>query len=67
MVRLEERLGYVHKGIEWLMPGADSLDGRRLAGRVSGDSTVAYAWPSPAPSKRRWGWSRRRAPSGCAR
>ena len=43
VVRLEERLGYAHKGIEGLMIGAD-LDGAvRLAGRTSGDSTVAYA------------------------
>jgi Ni,Fe-hydrogenase III large subunit len=43
VVRLEERLGYVHKGIESLMAGADIAKGARLAGRVSGDSTVAYA------------------------
>jgi Ni,Fe-hydrogenase III large subunit len=44
VVRLEERLGYTHKGIERLMQGADLVRGARLAGRVSGDSTVAYAW-----------------------
>ncbi len=43
VVRLEERLGYVHKGIEGLMIGADLERAIRLAGRVSGDSTVAYA------------------------
>jgi Ni,Fe-hydrogenase III large subunit len=43
VVRLEERLGYVHKGIEGLMAGADLERAARLAGRVSGDSTVAYA------------------------
>jgi Ni,Fe-hydrogenase III large subunit len=43
VVRLEERLGYVHKGIECLMAGADLERGARLAGRTSGDSTVAYA------------------------
>ena len=43
VVRLEERLGYVHKGIEGLMAGATLEQGARLAGRVSGDSTVAYA------------------------
>ena len=43
VVRLEERLGYVHKGIESLMVGADLDRGIRLAGRTSGDSTVAYA------------------------
>ncbi|MBX5220853.1 nickel-dependent hydrogenase large subunit [Rhizobium sp. NLR8a] len=44
VVRLEERLGYVHKGIEALMEGADPIRGSQLAGRVSGDSTVAYAY-----------------------
>lgn len=42
VVRLEERLGYVHKGIEALMAGADLAAAARLAGRVSGDSAVAY-------------------------
>jgi Ni,Fe-hydrogenase III large subunit len=42
VVRLEERLGYVHKGIEGLMAGADLERGAKLAGRTSGDSTVAY-------------------------
>ena len=44
IVRLEERLGYAHKGIEGLMQGADLDRGIRLAGRTSGDSTVAYAY-----------------------
>src|SRR5579883_1682341 len=44
IVRLEERLGYVHKGIEGLMAGADLKRGAQLAGRTSGDSTVAYAF-----------------------
>jgi Ni,Fe-hydrogenase III large subunit len=43
VVRLEQRLGYVHKGIEALMAGAPLERAARLAGRVSGDSTVAYA------------------------
>lgn len=43
VVRLEQRLGYVHKGIESLMVGADLDRAARLAGRTSGDSTVAYA------------------------
>lgn len=43
IVRLEERLGYVHKGIEALMTGLPIERAARLAGRVSGDSTVAYA------------------------
>lgn len=44
VVRVEERLGYVHKGIEGLMAGAGLEQAARLAGRVSGDSTVAYAF-----------------------
>jgi Ni,Fe-hydrogenase III large subunit len=43
VVRLEARLGYVHKGIDALMAGAPLEQAARLAGRVSGDSTVAYA------------------------
>jgi Ni,Fe-hydrogenase III large subunit len=43
VVRLEERLGYVHKGIDGLMAGSDLGKAAKLAGRVSGDSTVAYA------------------------
>ncbi|TCT19040.1 NADH-quinone oxidoreductase subunit C [Thiobaca trueperi] len=44
VLRLEERLGYVHKGIEKLGVGRDPAGLARLAGRVSGDSTVAHAW-----------------------
>jgi Ni,Fe-hydrogenase III large subunit len=43
-LRLEERLGYTHKGIEKRFEELPLADGYRLAGRVSGDSTVAYAW-----------------------
>jgi len=43
VVRLEERLGYVHKGIDTLMRGAALDKAARLAGRTSGDSTVAFA------------------------
>jgi Ni,Fe-hydrogenase III large subunit len=44
IVRLEVRLGYAHKGIEGLMAGASLERAAQLAGRTSGDSTVAYAW-----------------------
>jgi Ni,Fe-hydrogenase III large subunit len=44
VVRLEERLGYTHKGIEGLMIGANLERTVQFAGRVSGDSTVAYAY-----------------------
>jgi Ni,Fe-hydrogenase III large subunit len=43
IVRLEERLGYVHKGVDSLMRGATVDHAASLAGRISGDSTVAYA------------------------
>ena len=41
VVRLEQRLGYVHKGIDGLMQGAPLEKAAKLAGRISGDSTVA--------------------------
>jgi Ni,Fe-hydrogenase III large subunit/Ni,Fe-hydrogenase III component G len=44
VLRLEQRLGYKHKGIEKRFEGMTLAEGARLAGRVSGDSTVAYAW-----------------------
>ena len=44
VLRLEERLGYKHKGIEKRFEGMSTEQGAKLAGRVSGDSTVAYAW-----------------------
>jgi Ni,Fe-hydrogenase III large subunit/Ni,Fe-hydrogenase III component G len=44
VLRLEQRLGYQHKGVEKLFIGADIAHGARLVGRVSGDSTCAYAW-----------------------
>jgi Ni,Fe-hydrogenase III large subunit len=43
VVRLEERLGYVHKGIEGLMQGKPIEQAARIVARVSGDSTVAYS------------------------
>ncbi|AZO32616.1 MULTISPECIES: hydrogenase large subunit [Mesorhizobium] len=43
VVRLEQRLGYVHKGIEGLMAGAPIDRAAKFAGRTSGDSTVAYS------------------------
>jgi len=44
VLRLEERLGYKHKGIEKRFEQLTLEEGARLAGRVSGDSTVAFAW-----------------------
>jgi Ni,Fe-hydrogenase III large subunit/Ni,Fe-hydrogenase III component G len=44
VLRLEERLGYVHKGIELRFQSLRLLEGHRLAARVSGDSAVAFSW-----------------------
>lgn len=44
VLNLEERLGYVHKGVEKIAEGRDPWGLARLAGRVSGDSTVAHTW-----------------------
>ena len=44
VLRLEERLGYVHKGVEKAAVGRNAEGLARLAGRVSGDSTVAHTW-----------------------
>jgi len=44
VLRLEERLGYVHKGIEKRFETLSLAQGGKLAGRISGDGTVAYAW-----------------------
>ena len=44
VLRLEQRLGYTHKGVERRFTQLSPLEAHRLAGRVSGDSTVAFAW-----------------------
>ncbi len=44
VLRLEEHLGYTHKGVDKRFQGMPLAEGAKLAGRVSGDSTVAYAW-----------------------
>ncbi len=44
VLKLEERLGYVHKGIEHRFSELPIFDGQRLAARVSGDSAVAFSW-----------------------
>jgi Ni,Fe-hydrogenase III large subunit/Ni,Fe-hydrogenase III component G len=44
ILRLEQRLGYTHKGVEQRITQFAPLQAHRLAGRVSGDSTVTYAW-----------------------
>ena len=44
VLRLEERLGYTHKGIEKCFAGMEPVQGARLAARVSGDTSVGYGW-----------------------
>ena len=68
VVRLEERLGYVHKGIEGLMAGASLERAAQLAGRISGDSTVAYAYAFSQAAEAALDLAvPDRARSGCAR
>ncbi|SDD56303.1 Ni,Fe-hydrogenase III large subunit [Cupriavidus sp. YR651] len=55
VLRLEEHLGYTHKGIERRFTELPPLEGYRLAGRVSGDSTVAYAWAYCMALESAWG------------
>lgn len=44
VLRLEERLGYTHKGVAKRFESMSQEEGHRLAARVSGDSTVAFSW-----------------------
>lgn len=44
IVRLEERFGYAHRGVELALAGAPLARATRVAARVCGDSTVAYGW-----------------------
>ena len=44
VLRLEERLGYKHKGIEKVFETMPQKEGHKLAARISGDSAVAYSW-----------------------
>jgi Ni,Fe-hydrogenase III large subunit/Ni,Fe-hydrogenase III component G len=44
VLRLEERLGYKHKGIAKRFEAMHQKEGHKLAARISGDSAVAYSW-----------------------
>ncbi|KVN33019.1 hydrogenase [Burkholderia stagnalis] len=44
VLRLEARLGYAHRGVERLFERTPASGGHRVAARISGDSTVAFAW-----------------------
>jgi len=55
-LRLEERLGYAHKGIDKTFEDFSAEDGYRLAGRMSGDSTVAFSWSYCMSLENLWKW-----------
>jgi len=44
VLRLEERLGYTHKGVAKRFEQLSQQEGCRLAARVSGDSAIAFSW-----------------------
>lgn len=44
VLRLEERLGYTHKGVAKRFEQLAQTEGHRLAARLSGDSAVAFSW-----------------------
>jgi Ni,Fe-hydrogenase III large subunit/Ni,Fe-hydrogenase III component G len=44
VLRLEERLGYTHKGVAKRFEEMLQKEGHRLAARLSGDSAVAFSW-----------------------
>jgi Ni,Fe-hydrogenase III large subunit/Ni,Fe-hydrogenase III component G len=44
VLRLEERLGYTHKGVSKRFEEMLQKEGHRLAARLSGDSAVAFSW-----------------------
>ena len=55
-LRLEERLGYAHKGVDKAFEHFSAREGYRLAGRMSGDSTVAYSWSYCMSLENLWKW-----------
>jgi len=44
ILKLEQRLGYTHQGVEKRFEGLDLATGAKLSGRVSGDSHTAFTW-----------------------
>lgn len=55
-LRLEQRLGYAHKGADKAFERYSGPDGVQLAGRISGDSTVAYSWAYCMALESAWKW-----------
>ena len=56
VVRLEERLGYVHRGVEELVRGRSLAEAAALAARISGDSTVAWSLAFARAVEAAMGW-----------
>ena len=56
VARLEERLGYVHKGVEALCAGAFIEQAAKIVARISGDSTVAYSFAFAEAVEKALGW-----------
>lgn len=56
VVRLEERLGYVHRGVEDLIRGRSIAEAAALAARISGDSTVAWSLAFSRAVEQTLGW-----------
>ncbi len=64
VLRLAERFGFAHKGVEKRFEGLTLVDGAKLAGRISGDSHTAYvmaycmavesATGTAVPDRARW-------------
>ena len=67
VVRLEQRLGYVHKGIEGLMAGATLERAAHSPAASQATAPSPMRSPSRGRPKLRWSSTRRRARSGCAR
>lgn len=44
VLKLEQRLGYTHQGVEKRFEGMSPTQGAKLAGRVSGDTHTAFSW-----------------------
>ncbi len=44
VLRLEQRLGFTHKGLARRLRGMSAVEGRKLAARASGDNAVALSW-----------------------
>ncbi|NNM51742.1 MAG: Ni,Fe-hydrogenase III large subunit, partial [Pseudomonadales bacterium] len=44
VLRLEQRLGYTHRGVAWTLARTPWPDAGKIVGRICGDSTVAFSW-----------------------